>query len=223
MCGRYTITVTLEELMLRYFTDESTIVHYAPKFNVAPMQDIPAVIHNGRQNKLGQLRWGLVPSWAKDDKDSSKRINARAETLTDKASFKGLIRSRRCIIPADGFYEWKKTEDSKQPMRITLRDGGIFSMAGLYDIWTAPDGSRLSTCTIITTAPNRLMADIHDRMPVILNPEAESAWLDRSNQDIPALMSLLQPFESEQLQAYPVSPAVGNVRNDYKELIQKAK
>lgn len=222
MCGRYTITVTMEELMLRYFTNDSTIVHYAPKFNAAPTQYIPAVIHNGTHNKLGELRWGLVPSWAKDDKGGSKMINARAESLLEKASFKGLIRSRRCIIPADGFYEWKQMNGGKQPMRVVLQDRSIFSMAGLYDIWMDEAGNKLSTCTIITTEPNSLMADIHDRMPVILSPEAESQWLDRSNQDVSSLTRLLRPYDAAQMRAYPVSSEVGKVRNDYKELIKEA-
>jgi putative SOS response-associated peptidase YedK len=212
----------MEELMLRYFTDDSSIINYTPKFNVAPMQHIPAVIHNGTSNKLGVLRWGLVPSWAKDDKAGSKMINARAESLLEKVSFKGLIRSRRCLIPADGFYEWKQQAGGKQPMRIVLQDRSIFSMAGLYDIWTDASGNKLSTCTIITTEANSLMADIHDRMPVILSPEAESQWLDRSNQDIPSLMRLLRPYDAAQMRAYPVSSEVGNVRNDYKDLIKEA-
>ena len=222
MCGRYTITVTLDELMTRYFIGDTSFDQYAPKFNAAPMQYIPAVIHDGRKNKLGELRWGLLPSWSKEDKNAAKLINARSETLLEKASFKGLVASRRCIIPADGFYDWKVYEGGKQPMRITMRDGRLFSMAGLYDSWTDPSGKRISTCTIITTAPNSLMEEIHDRMPVILGKEAEAQWLDRSNQDIPALMKLLQPYDAGQMLAYPVSSAVGNVRNDYRELINRA-
>lgn len=222
MCGRYTITVTIEELMMRYFIDDSTIDYYAPKFNAAPMQYIPAVIHNGKHNKLGVLRWGLVPSWAKDDKIGSKMINARAESLLEKASFKNLVGSRRCIIPADGFYEWKQHNSRKQPMRITMQDGKLFSLAGLYEIWADAEGNKLSTCTIITTEPNTLMADIHDRMPVIVTPEAETEWLDRSNHDVPSLMKLLLPYDSRQMRAYPVPAEVGNVRNDYEELIKEA-
>lgn len=221
MCGRYTITVSMEELMTRYLTNDSTMIQYAPKYNVAPMQFIPAVIHNGTENRVGELRWGLVPSWAKDQKMGSKMINARAETLLEKASFKRLVSNRRCIIPSDGFYEWKKQGSSKQPMRIVMRDGDIFSMAGLYDIWIDPEGKKLSTCTIITTTPNSLMADIHDRMPVILGRDDESAWLSRNNHDEAALMALLRPYESSKMHAYPVSPAVGNVRHDSKELIEE--
>ncbi|WP_339319307.1 SOS response-associated peptidase [Paenibacillus sp. FSL R10-2734] len=221
MCGRYTITVTMEELMVRYFANDSTIVHYAPKYNAAPMQQVPAVINTGSSNKLGELRWGLVPSWAKDDKIGSKMINARAESLLEKPSFKRLVSSRRCIIPSDGFYEWKVQGSSKHPMRIVMRDGGIFSMAGLYDIWMDPEGNKLSTCTIITTTPNDLMAEIHNRMPVILKPEDETEWLSRGNQDANSLMKLLKPYDQNQMRAYPVSTAVGNVRNDTKDLIEE--
>ncbi|MRN55803.1 SOS response-associated peptidase [Paenibacillus monticola] len=223
MCGRYTITVSMDELMLRYLTNDATIIHYAPKYNAAPMQYIPAVIHNGSHNKLGELRWGLVPSWAKDDKGGSRLINARAESLLEKPSFKRLISTRRCLIPTDGFYEWKKQDSNKQPLRIVMLDGGIFSMAGLYDIWVDPEGKKLSTCTIITTTPNSLMADIHDRMPVILKPEDESEWLSRDNYNVPELMKLLKPYATDQMRAYPVSSAVGNVRNDSKELIDENK
>ncbi|KGE16917.1 SOS response-associated peptidase [Paenibacillus wynnii] len=221
MCGRYTITVSMEELMYRYLINDSTIIHYAPKYNMAPTQQVPAIIHDGKQNRLGELRWGLVPSWAKDDKIGSKMINARAETLLEKTSFKHLLSTRRCIIPSDGFYEWQQQNSRKQPMRIVLRDGGIFSMAGLYDIWTNAEGKRLSTCTIITTSPNKLMADIHDRMPVILRTEDEEEWLRRDNQEIPALMKLLIPYDADQMRAYPVAAAVGNVRNDTCDLIQE--
>jgi putative SOS response-associated peptidase YedK len=221
MCGRFTITVSMEELMLRYLTNDTTIIHYSPKYNMAPMQKIPAVIHDGSRNRLGEVRWGLVPSWAKEDKNGSNLINARAETLLEKASFKRLIGTRRCIIPADGFYEWQKRDSGKQPMRIVMRDGGIFSMAGLYDIWTSPEGTRISTCTIITTAPNSLMADIHDRMPVILSQGDEEEWLRRDNTGIPSLMKLLKPYDAAHMRAYPVSPSVGNVRNDGSELIKE--
>jgi putative SOS response-associated peptidase YedK len=221
MCGRYTITVTMEELVLRYLTNDTSIIHYAPKFNAAPMQYIPAVIHTGSRNKIGELRWGLVPSWAQDDKLGSKMINARAESLLDKASFKKLVSSRRCIIPADGYYDWKKQASSKQPFRIGMRDGSLFSMAALYDIWIDSNGKKLSSCTIITTTPNQPMSEIHDRMPVILRPEDEADWLGRDNHDVQNLMKLLRPYESSRMRAYPVAPAVGNVKNDYRELLEE--
>ncbi|QDX94370.1 SOS response-associated peptidase [Brevibacillus laterosporus] len=164
---------------------------------------------------MGQLRWGLIPSWSKDEKMAYKMINAKAETIREKPSFKNLFIRKRCIIPADGFYEWMKIGNDKQPMRIMVKDKGVFSLAGLYDTWKSPDGGRINTCTIITTKPNTLMADIHDRMPVIIKREDESLWLNRDVQDGELLESLLLPFEEEQMQAYPVSKMVGNVRNDF--------
>lgn len=221
MCGRYTITVSIEELMSFYLIHDSKIHQYTPNFNVAPMQRIPAVISSSQGNRLGELRWGLVPGWAKDDKIGSKMINARAETVADKPAFKRLLKSRRCLIPADGFYEWKKEGSGKQPFRILLSDKGLFSFAGLYDIWEDPEGNKLSTCTIITTEPNSLMADIHNRMPVILRPEDESDWLGRDNNDVASLLKLLRPYDASKMRSYKVSPDVGNVRNNAEGLLEE--
>ncbi len=221
MCGRYTIVVSIEELMLRYLSDLPTNRYHTPRYNVAPMQQVLAVVNDGEKNRLGELRWGLVPSWASDDKIGSKMINARAETLLEKPSFRNLVQRKRALVPADGFFEWKQAGGEKQPMRITMRDGGIFSMAALYDTWVAPDGRRIGTCTIITTTPNELMADIHDRMPVILRPEDEAFWLDRGNADTTGLMSLLRPYDAGAMRAYPVSRIVGNVKNDVPECIEE--
>ncbi|MBW7474149.1 SOS response-associated peptidase [Paenibacillus oenotherae] len=215
MCGRYTITISIEELMLRYLIGEVSIPFQRPRYNVAPTQKVYAVVNDGHANRLGLLQWGLIPAWAKDASYGSKMLNARAETVWSKPAFEGLVRRKRCIIPADGFYEWKKTSTGKQPMRIALRTREVFSMAGLYDTWTMPDGSKLSTCTIITTEPNELMAPIHNRMPVILKREDEAAWLDRSTQDQETLGKLLVPYAAAaELEAYPVSPKVGYVAND---------
>jgi putative SOS response-associated peptidase YedK len=221
MCGRYTLTVTLDELIIRYHIDKPTNRFHRPKYNVAPTQQVIAIINDGANNRLGELKWGLVPSWAKDEKIGSKMINARSETILEKASFKKLIDSKRCIIPADGFYEWKKSGGSKQPMRIVMKDLDIFSMAALYDTWINPDGDKVNTCTILTTAPNRLMQSIHDRMPVILRPEEERLWLDRNHRDISRLIELLKPYTADEMKAYPVSPLVGNVNNDKEECIQE--
>ncbi|WEK54763.1 MAG: SOS response-associated peptidase [Candidatus Cohnella colombiensis] len=221
MCGRYTVVVSIEELMLRYMSELPTNRYHTPRYNVAPMQQVLAVVHDGKRNRLGELRWGLVPAWASDDRLGSKMINARAETILEKASFRTLIGRKRAIIPADGFYEWKPYGAKKQPMRITMKDEAIFSMAALYDTWTSPEGQKVSTCTIITTTPNDLMADIHDRMPVILRPEDEAFWLDRSNADTAGLTSLLRPYDAAAMRAYPVSSIVGNVKNDTAECIEE--
>lgn len=221
MCGRFTISVTMDELFAYYSLHEPGVPFHEPRFNIAPMQMVPAIINDGERNKIGELRWGLVPAWSKDDKGGFKMINARAETLTEKPSFRGLLTKKRCLIPADGFYEWKAVGSAKQPYRIVLRERSIFSLAGLYETWTSPDGNKISTCTIITTEPNELMADIHDRMPVILSREDESTWLDRTNQDKDVLQSLLRPYDAAEMRAYLVSTAVGNVRNKSAELIKE--
>ncbi|WP_343049835.1 SOS response-associated peptidase [Paenibacillus phytohabitans] len=178
------------------------------------------MIASDEGKRLGELRWGLVPFWAKDDKIGSRMINARAKTVAEKPAFKRLLKSKRCIIPADGFYEWKKDGTSKQPYRILMTDGSIFSFAGLYDTWEDPEGKKVSTCTIITTTPNSLMADIHDRMPVILRPEDEADWLGRDNDDVESLLKLLKPYDAAKMRAYKVPSAVGNVRNNSKELLE---
>lgn len=222
MCGRYTLTVTLEELMVRYMIDETTVPFHRPKYNVAPSQQVLAVVSDGGRNRLGELKWGLVPPWADDPKIGFMMINARAETAASKAAFKKPLRSKRCLIPADGFYEWKKIEGGgKQPMRIVLKNRGLFSMAGLYETWTAPDGTKVNSCAILTTTPNELMAPIHDRMPVILRPEEEALWLDRGRQDADSLLPLLRPYDEREMEAYAVPPAVGSVRNDSPELIER--
>lgn len=223
MCGRYTITVTLEELMLRFMVGEASISYHRPQYNVAPSHKVYAVINDGRANRLGLLQWGLVPSWTDDPRIGVKMLNARSETVWSKPSFKELIRRKRCIIPADGFYEWKKTPTGKQPMRIVRRSRGLFSFAGLYDTWLKPDGGKLSTCTILTTGPNELMASIHNRMPVILKEEDEAMWLDRTMQDRELLSKLLVPCPDDELEAYPVSPAVGSVAKDDPSCIEPYK
>ncbi|SFI30175.1 Putative SOS response-associated peptidase YedK [Paenibacillus sp. UNC496MF] len=214
MCGRYTITVTLEELLLHYWISDSNAPYQQPKYNVAPGQMVLAVIHDGEKNRLGELKWGLVPSWAETTKLAAKMINARSETVWEKPAFRKLMERKRCVIPADGFYEWRQEEGRKQPMRIVRRDRKLFSMAGLYDTWISPDGVKLSTCTVLTTAPNELMEPIHNRMPVILRPEDEATWLDRSERDNATLNRLLRPFPSELLEAYPVGAQVGSVAKD---------
>lgn len=222
MCGRYTILITIDELMTYYMIEVPTNLHHTPKYNVAPGQLVMAVISDGEKNRLGELKWGLIPHWAQDEKIAYKMINARADTVAEKPAFRASFQRKRCLIPADSFYEWKKIGTDKQPMRILLKDEGVFSMAGLYDTWTSPDGQKISTCTIITTEPNGLMADIHDRMPVILRKADEQYWLDKEQKQ-EALQALLLPFPAEDMVAYPVSKLVGNVKNDSKACIEALK
>lgn len=220
MCGRYTITVTMEELMLYYHIEESSSPWHQPRYNVAPGQSIPAIVHDGKRNRLGELKWGLVPAWADDPKIGYTMINARAETAASRPAFREPFRRKRCIVPADGFYEWMVTGRDKQPIRFVLKSRSLFSMAALYDTWRAPDGTKLSTCTILTTDPNDKVSPVHNRMPVILRPEDEAVWLNRDLGDPSRLQALLKPYPSEEMEAYPVGAAVGNVRNDDASLIE---
>ncbi|WP_040949936.1 SOS response-associated peptidase [Gorillibacterium massiliense] len=216
MCGRYTIIVSLEELIVRFQIDEWNAAHYKPRYNLAPGQAVYAVVedHEGK-HRLGELKWGLVPSWSKDEKSGFKMINARAETADIKPAFKMLLERKRCLIPADGYYEWKKTENgAKQPYRFRLKSGKLFAMAGLYDSWISPEGSRLSTCTILTTVPNRLTGEVHDRMPVILKPEHEGLWLNREIRSAEPLKPLFAPYPEDEMETYPVDPRVGNVATE---------
>lgn len=223
MCGRYTITMTYEQLVVRYFIEEANNSFYLPRYNVAPMQTVPAIISDGRVNRIGPLRWGLVPSWANEESMASRAINAKAETLLERPSFRNLIYKKRCIIPADSFYEWRTIgRGKKQPIRFMRRDQAIFSMAGLYDQWIRPsDGVKISTFTIITTTPNAMVAEVHDRMPVILQQEDELRWLDRSNTDTQALLSLLRPFPAQEMMSYPVASLVGSVSQDSPACIER--
>ncbi|CAG7611968.1 SOS response-associated protein YedK [Paenibacillus solanacearum] len=229
MCGRYTITVSWDELMLHFMLDRR-MAKYAPRYNAAPGQWIPAIIGSDLDGaapeqalgRLGELRWGLVPSWAKDDKSAARMINARSETAAEKPSFRTLLKSKRCIIPADGFYEWARIGEVKQPYRMTLKDGGLFGMAGLYDTWMTPDGEKLHTCTILTTAANELVSGIHERMPVILDREGVRTWLNRRIREERELMPLLAPYPASEMRMYEVSPKVGRVQYDEPDCVEPA-
>lgn len=192
---------------------------YMPSYNIAPSQQVVAIINDGRNNRLGHLCWGLIPPWAKDEKIGYKMINARAETIAEKPSFRKAFQRQRCILPADSFYEWQRKNGEKIPMRIKLKNDDLFAIAGLWESWKSPDGKVIHTCTAITTEPNNLMKPIHDRMPVILKREDESAWLDPRNIDVDFLGNMLQPFDESQMDAYSVSSAVNSPKNNEESLI----
>ncbi|WP_136606380.1 SOS response-associated peptidase [Paenibacillus dokdonensis] len=223
MCGRFTLIVSLEELMLRYELDPGhSVPYHRPQYNIAPTQMVLSIIHDGSRLRLGELKWGLVPSWAKDSTMGSRMINARSETLIEKPAYRLPFERKRCLIPADGFYEWQKTGNGKRPYRIKLKSSELFSMAGLYDIWVREDGSKLATCTVITTQPNSLMEPIHDRMPVILRPEDELRWIERGAVNTEELQELLIPYPAGEMEAYPVSSTVNSVKNDSPLCIEKS-
>lgn len=223
MCGRYTLTATMEQIMDRFdiqaFLDEENFV---PNYNIAPSQNVLAIINDGNSNRMGFLKWGLIPPWAKDPSIGNKLINARAETISEKTSFRHAFKNKRCLIIADGFYEWKRNSDhSKTPMRIKLKSDSLFGMAGIWEQWKSPNGKSVFTCSIITTTPNELMIDIHNRMPVILKREDEKAWLDPTIKDTKLLKEFLVPFDPNQMEAYQVSSLVNSPKNNSIELIQK--
>jgi putative SOS response-associated peptidase YedK len=176
MCGRFVLTASSKEIKIRYGLKD-IISDIKPRFNISPGQMVQTIYYD-QDKKLREMKWGLIPNWAKDPKIGYKMINARSETLTEKPSFRKLIKSRRCIVVATGFYEWKKVGTKKFPYLITVNNQKIFSLAGLYDIWLNDKKEEVHTVTIITTIPNEVMADIHDRMPLILNVKNESTWLE---------------------------------------------
>jgi putative SOS response-associated peptidase YedK len=192
----------------------------APRYNIAPTQPV-AVIPNNAKDKLDYFVWGLIPSWAKDPSIGSRMINARADTLAQKPSFRTAYRRRRCLIPATGFYEWKQDPGSKSktPMYISLASGKPFAFAGLWEFWQSPDGSQVLSCSIITTEPNEMIASIHNRMPVILPSETYSLWLDPNDRRPDELDGLLRSYPAQEMAAYPVSRQVNSPQNDAPELI----
>jgi putative SOS response-associated peptidase YedK len=222
MCGRFTITTALDEIM-EHFAISNQINHdfYHPSFNVAPSQNVLAVISDGKNNRLGYLHWGLIPPWAKNKNIGYKMINARAETLSEKPSYRNAYKKRRCIVVADSFYEWKRLDNkTKIPMRIKLKSSELFGLAGLWETWKSND-ETIHSCTIITTKPNELVADIHDRMPVLLKPQDEQTWLDPSITDTQQLSTLLIPYDAGDMEAYQVSPLVNSPKNNSVDLIQR--
>ncbi|MEW6400411.1 MAG: SOS response-associated peptidase [Chloroflexota bacterium] len=222
MCGRFTLTVDPAELK-EAFQDYKFPNQFAPRFNVAPTQPILAIPNDGL-NTADFFVWGLVPSWSKEPDIGNRLINARGETLAEKPSFRGSYKYKRCLILADGFYEWKSEPGNrtKVPYFIHLKDRKPFAFAGLWDEWNSTDGSQVRSCTIITTVPNELMKSIHDRMPVILHPADYAHWLDKSPQTPESLQPLIKPFPAEEMAAYPVSTLVNKPSVDHAELIQPA-
>lgn len=208
MCGRYTNNAELEDIE-KEFRVNLTESESKPSYNVAPAQEIDAVLSQDSKTILTELKWGLVPSWAKDPGIGNRMINARGETLGEKPSFREAFKKRRCIIPATGFYEWKKGKDGKQPYYFFLPDKPIFGFAGLYEEWTDKEtGELLETCTIITTEANDVLKPVHDRMPVILSSENYSLWLDEKINDTDRLQKLIAPYSPKEMKAYPVSKSV---------------
>lgn len=222
MCGRFTLTVDPAELQ-DTFGGYIFPQKFAPRFNIAPSQPVLA-IPNDERNAADFFVWGLIPMWAKDPSIGNRLINARGETIAEKPSFRGAFKYKRCLILADGFYEWKASpgKKTKTPYFIHMKDRKPFAFAGLWDSWESPDGSSVKTCTIITTEPNELMADLHNRMPAILHPRDYGKWLDVSPQTPESLLPLIKPYSADAMSAHPVSTLVNKPSNDSPELVVPA-
>ena len=220
MCGRYTLATPVEKLAEQFGIDGSS-VEIAPNYNVAPTQGVAAVLEDDGQRRLEVLRWGLIPSWADDPQIGSRMINARSETAPGKPSFRRAFRERRCLIPADGFYEWQRTNGAKQPYYIHMAGGEPFAFAGLWESWSKGGEGEVRTCTILTTEANALVSEVHDRMPVILSPDAYDVWLDPASER-DELTGLLAPYPEDEMETYPVSRFVNSPQNNDPRCIEPA-
>ncbi|MFB2769384.1 SOS response-associated peptidase [Pelatocladus sp. BLCC-F211] len=219
MCGRFTLSV-FPEVLTQFFEVEK-VPDIKPQYNIAPTQMVLAVLYNSENHKreIQQLRWGLIPSWAKDQSMGAKLINARAETVAEKPAFRRAFKHQRCLVVADGFYEWRKQDGKKQPYYFHLLNGKPFAFAGLWEEWQSPEQEQIKSCTILTTQANELLQQVHDRMPVILQPENYDLWLDPQVHDGELLQPLLHPYPSETMTSYPVTTLVNSPKNNSPECI----
>lgn len=211
MCGRFALLTHAQALIDRFGIEE-VIKRPESRYNIAPTQNVAVVVQR-ETRQLTEMRWGLIPFWARDVSIGNRMINARVETVTEKPAYRTAFKRNRCLILADGFYEWQKVGKIKIPTHIRLKSREPFAFAGLYDYWKTKSGKILESCTIITTIPNELMRPIHNRMPLILDPEKEDTWLDPSDQDVNELISILQPYDSSQMEAFEVSDFVNSPSN----------
>ena len=214
MCGRYRLS-RRKQLVEEYF-DAPGDGDWSPRYNMAPTQPVPVIRQHPEEPKrvFSLMHWGLVPSWAKDISGSARMINARSETAATKPAFRDPLRFRRCLIPTDGFYEWRRTGATKQPFCFEINEGGLFAFAGLWDGWRNPRGEWLKSCSILTTTPNAVTAPIHDRMPVILKKNDYDLWLDPGMTNVEALADLLKPLDANLMRSYAVSARINHVAND---------
>ena len=219
MCGRYTLRTRLNQLLQIYGAQSE--VELTPRYNIAPTQDVAAIraTADATSRELVLLHWGLIPSWAKDPKIGNRMINARGETVAEKPSFRAALKRRRCLVLADGFYEWRKEGKAKQPYYIHMKDEEPIAFAGLWEHWRG-NGLTIESCTIITTSANQLMSDLHDRMPVILSGNDINTWLDPQIEDADTLLPMLDPYPDNEMEAYPVSTLVNSAKNERSECVE---
>ena len=215
MCGRYRLS-RRKQRVEEYFDSVSDEPDWAPRYNIAPTQPVPVIRQNPKEprRELSLMRWGLIPSWAKDSSIAAQMINARSETAHTLPAFREAMRLRRCLVPADGFYEWKRTGAAKQPYCFEVNNGEPFAFAGLWERWRDPSGQWVKSCAILTTTPNAVTSAIHDRMPVILDRDSYDLWLDPGMQNVAAISELLKPCDPHFMQCYPVGSRVNHVGND---------
>ena len=214
MCGRFSLGASATTLAAQF--DLADLPAWTPRYNIAPTQEVLAVVRilDAPKRSSRLLRWGLIPPWAKDPRIGNRLINARAETVATKPAFRRAFKERRCLLLADGFYEWQRQERRKQPFHIRLRAGRPFAFAGLWERWEGPEGTAIQSCTILTTTSNELVGGIHHRIPVILAPQDYDLWLDPAVQEADRLRPLLRPYPAEDMESYPVSTRVNNPTND---------
>ena len=218
MCGRFSFDIPPAILTELFGLAEPPAI--VPRYNIAPTQQVPVIRRYGDgQNHLDYLHWGLIPSWAQDKSIGSRLINARSETVTEKPSFRQAIRYRRCLVLASSFYEWKQDGKEKHPWYIRLKDGSPMVFAGLWETWKSPEGEVVESCTILTTASNRLVEPLHDRMPVILSPDEYRTWLERTTTDPTGLKKMFQPYPADMMEMWAVSQKVNSVGNDSVDLV----
>jgi putative SOS response-associated peptidase YedK len=220
MCGRFTLRANLNRILAEFSVEVREGLLWEPRFNIAPTQNVPTIRLREGARQLELRRWGLIPSWADDPSIGNRMINARADGVADKPSFQSAFKKNRCLVVADGFYEWKKEGKAKQPFFIRLKDDRPFAFAGLAEHWHRED-QTIDSCTVITTEPNELMANIHDRMPVILSPDDYNLWLDPEFQVKEKLLSLLKPYPADEMTAYPVSTLVNSPKNEKQECVEQ--
>ena len=217
MCGRYAITSAPEAIRRLFGYDEQP--NFPPRYNVAPTQPVPIVRMTQGKRRFALVRWGFIPSWVKDPRAFSLLINARGESLGDKPAFRAAMRYRRCLFPADGFYDWRRAGERATPYYVRLKAGGPMALGGLWENWMGPHGEEMETAVIVTTRANRLLAPIHPRMPVIVPPEAFDLWLDSARVDAATAAALIAPAPEDMLEMHEVSPAVNSAANDTRDLI----
>jgi len=218
MCGRYRLS-RRKQIIVEHFEVLSDNDDWSPRYNIAPTQPVPVIRQHPKEPRrvFSLMRWGLIPSWAKDMRGSVSTINARSETAATKPAFRDPLKFRRCLLPADAFYEWRRSRSAKQPFCFEVNDGELFAFAGLWDGWKDPGGQWIKSCSILTTTPNAATSRVHDRMPVILSKDDYDFWLHPGMTNVEALSDVLRPFDARLMRAYPVSSRISQVQNDDEE------